>query len=46
MRRSSNTTFELVGIEMTQAELISVLLMLSGVSLLVYLTNKRTGAPA
>ena len=41
-----NTKFELVGIEMTQAELISVLLMLSGVSLLVYLTNKRTGAPA
>lgn len=36
-----NTTFEMFGIEITQAELISVLLMLSGISLLVYLSKRK-----
>ena len=40
-----NTTFDFIGIEMTQAELISVMTMVSGITLLTHLIirrNKRT----
>ena len=36
-----NTTFEMIGLEMTQAELISVLLATSGIALIVYLTRQE-----
>lgn len=36
-----NTTFDFIGIEMTQAELISVLLMSSGIALITYLSLLR-----